>query len=377
MKILFLNGNLAPGADGVGDYVQRLAEACARSGHHTTLCSIADSTNTIVESAAADATPTLRLPARLPWAERVARLQELVKAFNPDWVSLQYVPYSFESRGFPWGLANRLRAALGASRIHVMYHEIWVGFWREADWKTRLWGRLQRRLLMRQHRILQPRIAHTSNLRFQTMLGAVGVPAGVLPIFSNIPRSVPTGWMTAELERLGILPSQRRQWILLGVFGSVHPQFARDDWFGELTALAARHGRQTALLGIGKTQPADRERLAAVARRAGSTVRHHHFGAQSAPMISEFLQEVDVGVATVEASLLGKSGSVAAWCDHQRPILVPRLDDETDQTSARARLHADLQAVAVGESPPPRHALGPSLDVVAHRLLATLVSAST
>ena len=61
---------------------------------------------------------------RGPSALRAAK--EFLAASPADWVSLQFVPYSFQR----WGVAAKLVRALpelvGRSRLHVMFHEVWI-----------------------------------------------------------------------------------------------------------------------------------------------------------------------------------------------------------------------------------------------------------
>ncbi len=77
---------------------------------------------------------------------RLRELKEHLIRFKPDVISLQYVPYAFDPRGLPFGLASRLRGVGNSGvRWHVMFHEICVGLGIGPSVKHRLIGALQQR----------------------------------------------------------------------------------------------------------------------------------------------------------------------------------------------------------------------------------------
>src|ERR1022692_2576923 len=46
--------------------------------------------------------------------------------FNPNWVSLQFVPFGFHPKGLPFGLPRHLMSIIGSRPLHWMFHELWV-----------------------------------------------------------------------------------------------------------------------------------------------------------------------------------------------------------------------------------------------------------
>ena len=69
----------------------------------------------------------LALPGTLPWRARIEQAEAALAAFAPDWVSLQFVPFAFNSKGVV-ALGGAL-AGSGSSptaAAHVMMHELWV-----------------------------------------------------------------------------------------------------------------------------------------------------------------------------------------------------------------------------------------------------------
>jgi hypothetical protein len=110
MKILFLCGSLEPGKDGVGDYTRRLAGELIRQGHNASIISLNDRfIDTVLQTAQeSDGTnvTVLRLPAVLLNKDKYNAVENYINSFTPDWVSLQYVPHSFNKYGLAWSILS-------------------------------------------------------------------------------------------------------------------------------------------------------------------------------------------------------------------------------------------------------------------------------
>ncbi|GHV58593.1 hypothetical protein FACS1894182_11320 [Bacteroidia bacterium] len=150
MKILFLCGSLEPGRDGVGDYTRRLAAEIIRQRHNASIIALNDRhCDTIIRTEQeSDETliPVLRIPDGLSDKERYHMAGDYIQSFNPEWLSLQYVPYSFQKKGLPFGLGKRL-AIIGQERKwHIMFHELWIRIDKGAPSKHRIIGTPQKRL---------------------------------------------------------------------------------------------------------------------------------------------------------------------------------------------------------------------------------------
>src|SRR4030095_903714 len=105
MKIAFLCGSLEPGCDGVGDYVRRLASEIILQGHTPILVAINDlhiiSEYNGFQSIANADIAVCRIPSCLSIKERFKLAKKRINAFAPDWLSIQFVPYAFHSKGLP------------------------------------------------------------------------------------------------------------------------------------------------------------------------------------------------------------------------------------------------------------------------------------
>src|SRR5258708_22206609 len=86
---------------------------------------------------------TFRFDLGLSWNARSVRARLWIEAFSPDWISLQFVCFGFNSKGFVHDLVKPLSRICEGYRIHWMFHELWVGIDADARLKLRVWGWFQ------------------------------------------------------------------------------------------------------------------------------------------------------------------------------------------------------------------------------------------
>ena len=322
MRITFLTGSLEAGQDGVGDYTALLAGECGRLGAAVQVAAIADRH---LGSIAASASGPLRLPHSMPWSTRLALLERHVRDFDPDWVSVQFVPYSFHR----WGIAVRacegLRRMTRRARLHVMLHEIWTAG--NGSLRERAVGAAQRWTLQRLCR--RASVVHTSNGTYQHMVRTAGIDAALLPLFGSVEVTEPAGrgWLERACAEAGApaIACERDQWWLAVMFGTLHPNWPPQPFIDRLRSAARESGKQVALISIGRLGPGEAlwERMRA---SHGVTMPMVRFGEQSPARISELFQAADFGVATSPLTLLGKSATAAAMFEHGLPVIVNRND---------------------------------------------------
>ena len=108
MTIIFLCGSLEPGSDGVGDYIRKLSAAMFKKGHMVAAIALNDRQIQRLEEGHQTENnvqiPVLRIPSLLPHAEKFMLASTFIEKWNPDWLSLQFVPYAFNEKGIPFGL---------------------------------------------------------------------------------------------------------------------------------------------------------------------------------------------------------------------------------------------------------------------------------
>lgn len=333
VNFLFICGSAEVGRDGVGDYTRGLASELSSGGHVCRIIALSDSYASVLAGDGEDGV-VLRLNPSLSWEERIRSACEWMGSFRVDWVSIQYVPYAFHPKGICMNLPKYLLPLTSGSKVHMMFHETWVGFSRIAPWRHRFYGIWQRRLACRLVEVLQPAAVHTSNRLYQLQLTDCGMEVEILPIFSNIPVAAGgTGWIGRELASLGILPEERGSWMVLGVFGSIHQDFCPIKALDSCVVEAEKVGRRVAFLVIGRAGG----RLVAMEEEVklhfGNKVIYHYFGEQPAGKVSEFLAAMDKGVATMPRELMDKSGTIAAFRAHGIPLIEGEWQDFPEYTS--------------------------------------------
>lgn len=325
MKLAFLCSSLAPGRDGVGDYVRQLAAACAQFGHVCLIVALHDR-HLSATAALIQRNGEVRFSASLDWSKRQRMLHDLLKEFEPHWVSWQMVPYGFDPKGIlPAGFFNLMKAARPWSN-HVMLHELWLGLAEADRLRPRLIGALQRRKLLLFLRRLRPVCLHTTNSAYQLALAHHGWPAEILPLFGNMPVSTVKPYLArAELADLvgSSLPPEPR-WVG-AIFGTIHPQWKPEATLAFLRAASVEGRRPICLVGVGRAG-AHGDRLLEQLAREKNGIRVFPVGAQPPEKIARLMRAADFGIATHPWALIEKSGTTATLLEHGLPVLVPRDD---------------------------------------------------
>ncbi len=327
MNITLVAGSLEPGRDGVGDYTRWLANAAARRGAACRVLALADRhVCDPVRTRDASGGECLRLPFGIPWSARLQAASEFVRASRADWVSLQFVPYSFQKRGFASAVVRSIPDLVGRARLHVMFHEIWIDG--TISWRKRLVSTAQRGSILQLCRY-PGAVIHTTNGTYRDVLADHGVRADVLPLFGSIPiaQADATRWLAPLLSAAGCdaLPDRRGEWWLFVLFGTLHPVWPPLPLLSELQASAAEAGKRLALISVGRLGSGE-ALWAQMSATYAPRVPMLRLGEQPPERISEVLQAVDFGVATTPLALIGKSATAAAMFDHGLPVVVNRED---------------------------------------------------
>lgn len=332
MRIAFLCGGLEPGRDGVGDYAQALAGECVRQGHACSVLALNDRQVGITPSGASiptGAIPHLRLSASLLWDTRIKQAETFLRDYQPDWISLEFVPYGFHDKGLVRGLGKHLARLIEGRRLHLMFHELWIGAYAGASLKHRMVGFVQRQLILGLVGQLQPAFVSTSNFAYIGMLKRGGVAASHLPLFGNIPLidDADESWLFTACSEAGlrVTPTTRREFLIFGLFGTLHPSWPPEPLLTLLRTAAANEGKRVIIASIGRIGSGE-QLWEQVTRSRDRVIDFVTLGEQSARRVSEFLQWIDFGVAASPWELIGKSGSVASMLEHGLPVIVNRDD---------------------------------------------------
>ena len=324
VKIVFLCTSLAPGRDGVGDYVRQLAAACGAAGHACLLVALND--RHLIGHELVQRGNEVRFAGVLSWSRRATLLGNLLRDFDPHWISWQVVPYGFHPKGIlPEGCLALAEVAKPWSN-HVMLHELWLGLAREDRLHPRVIGALQRGKLLNFLRRLRPACLQTTNDAYQLALARRGWLADLLPLFGNIPVApIDATEAQAALKRIAgdLLPTEPH---LIGViFGTIHPQWQTGPTLEWLEVAGAHLRRKICLLAVGRPGANGAKLLTQLAQQNDGPLIIN-LGAQEPETISPLLQAADFGIATHPWELIEKSGTTVALLEHGLPVVVPRDD---------------------------------------------------
>ncbi|WP_026463748.1 glycosyltransferase [Adhaeribacter aquaticus] len=321
MKVIFLCGCLEMGRDGVGDYTRRLAGELTRQGTFAAIISLNDyfiteekEYNGVQNDGDVDL-PVLRLPSAWSYKKRFRHAEKYINTYNPEWLSLQYVPFSFHSKGLPLKFHKRLTALGNGKNWHIMFHELWVGMDTSSSPKMVLLGYLQKRLIQNLLDKLQPAIINTQTKLYQIKLHKMGCNAEILPLFSNIP--VVNHYKSDK--NLNSTTSGINKIISFVLFGGIH-HGAPIDQFAEEAYYYAKENEVIFNLRLLGRSGAEQDNWVSTWKSFGHDVEI--FGEQTANRISEIFLESSFGIATTPLALTEKSGAIAAMQAHGLGVIL-------------------------------------------------------
>jgi len=313
-----------------------------------------------------------RLSANESWTKRINKLQGILDDFQPDMISLQFVPYGYHPKGLPMGLPDCLSSLKGAFRWHIMFHELWIGVEDHYTHLQRVTGWLQRSIISKLS-ALNSLVVHTSNNEYHSRLKGIGFPVKELPLFGNIPIARDLADCRARL-RLKVKPalqSQEELWIF-SFFGGIHPGWEISTLLHRLRSASLRAGKDECLLmRLGKGGKAGEEIWKEMERMGGRDFSFFALGEADPEVISQHLQASDFGIMTTPLHLMGKSGGAAAMLEHGLPVIAARVDRQVpeDLDERILTLNQDFEArMARSKKIPPRG----RLPAIAERFLADL-----
>ncbi len=338
MNIVFLCGSLQPGRDGVGDYTRRLAGEVIRQGHRAAIIALNDphvqheidknktqpgGNGLDFQTSDGTEVPVLRLSSKTAWSNRMQLAKQFIDSHNPDWLSLQFVPYSFHPKGLPFRLPGRLTTIGEGRKCHVMFHELCLGLQVGSTPKDRIIGRLQKVIILRVLGKIRVSLTHSQCAPYVYVLNQWGIPATQLRLFSNLPVSSATDANLLYKLR-GDLPA-RDQMLLCGVFGAVHAAWPAEKSLLELEKSASQQNKKAVFLFIGNSHLSE-ESISKLKERFRSRVEIVASGHRSESEVSGLLKSLDLGFAASPWDLIDKSASASTMREHGVPIVVSRDD---------------------------------------------------
>lgn len=294
MKIAFLLPTLLYGRDGIADYTARLAGEVEKSGHQTQLVPLGRnnwlSTGT-----------TLR--------ENVREAERRIREFAPDVISWQFDGRIFHPQSiFPKSLVPRFSSL--TSKVHLMAHETWEGDEQGARLRRRIKGVAQKHSFQGALQVINPDIAHTTNELYLRHLSRSRIPAGILPLFSNIP-------LNPLIKPRDDYDGDTWEFVLFGGF--------RDHWDpSNFISGLKDFCKRIVIHHFGRhSSPSVIHSLRDACRGWATFIEH---GLQTDEEVSQILMNSHFAISTYNLLLLNKSSVYATFVEHGLPVIVPRLD---------------------------------------------------
>lgn len=304
MKILFICGSAEHGKDGVGDYTRRLCGELIRMGHNVQILSICDFQVTSFSREFQEIEGTKvevnRIPVAASNSQRLIWSQNCINYFKPEWISLQYVPYSFNPKGLPFWLPSFLKKLKGNHKLHIMFHELWLGIDSESSYRHRCIGKLQQLIINKIIHTTRTQCVNTQNKLYQFFLQSHNIDAHILPICGNIP-------MTAA-------KNQANKFTQIVLFGTIHPGAPFKDFIDDLEGCKSKLNKPIKFVFIGNNGS---ELSNYIKVLENNNIKYEVLGIQTESIISQVLIDSDYGISTTPYFQTEKSGVYAAYKEHQ------------------------------------------------------------
>ncbi|WP_226696589.1 glycosyltransferase family protein [Neotamlana sargassicola] len=324
MKMVFICGALEPGKDGVGDYTRRLSAALIKQGISVSILAYNDKfiKKKIEELQSSDGSeiPCLRLPHTWTSKQRTQQAKNWVDKYNPDWLSLQFVIYSFHNKGLPFGISSQLKQIVSDRKCQIMFHETWLGLKTNDSLKYQIIGFLQKRIIKRLRSAIKFKVVHTHTQFYMRELNKIGFyNVKYLPVFSNIP--------VIDIKESPYKENKKVKFVL---FGSIHPNVDFVEFFNELQDFYKhKMGFTLEVIFIGKS---GRFLDPWINELKSRKIPFSTLGEQNPESISEVLQQVNYGITTNPSFVVEKSGTVAAMREHGLKVIIVAEKTEPKDT---------------------------------------------
>lgn len=330
------------GHDGVGDYSLRLANELSEQKHIVSLIALNDhyvkpteteavklvkprsldklvnSENHRMASLTIDNGEyfsdinTLRLSSKMSWQSRVEIAERFVHNHKCDWLSLQYVPYSFSIRGMPLQLQSIVNSIRRSARLSIMFHELWIGPKSLHKPYEYLVGSIQKSLIRSLCR--EADMVHTHLPTYIDKIRALGFNALSLPLYSNIPLASPSSLPNYD--------GMKFRFVFFSIFTAPRELVL---WLNTLIDSLLLQGKDIELHFCGRATLQEQEEWVGL---IGGRSQLFFHGWMNPQQISEIMLRSHCGVSGLPQHCLGKSGSVAAFISHSLPVLAPLISLE-------------------------------------------------
>lgn len=313
MNILFICGSIEMGKDGVGDYTRRLAGECIRLGHKASIVAINDrfvkKLNNEPLLDVCTNIPTIRIPSDLNDQSKKDIAGSFIQTQDPEWVSVQFVPFAFHPRGIPFKLGGLLYSLVRDRRRHVMFHELWIGIYGSHTFKSVLLGSVQKLCIRYFLNKMQFNCVSTSNDCYLKELSDLN--AFHLPVFGNVP-----------IAENGSLFKQREAELHAIVFGTITSDlYLFEEQLKWLLRFVQSKSILLKVYFIGNGGAMEAKARSLVEEIVGEA-NFHSLGFLQNPYLSFCISQMDIGISRADYQLFEKSGTTMSLLEHGLPVLL-------------------------------------------------------
>ena len=235
------------------------------------------------------------------WSEEITNLN------SQKLTSVQFAPYTYSTSGLNGKNLNSLAEFIKTNKVHINFHEIWIGAYPNASWKDKFIGWLQKKEILKFLEIVNPSHITCSNAAAMDRLNQAGIQAKYLYLFGNVPY--------ASSVKISVSDNLR-----VALFGTPYEKFPYTLLAEKLAEISTFLNKPVELRIIG------RQRINEGLRQIRKISKECNFslsetGELSTHSISTELQNCDLGLCTTPYDVLGKSGATAAMLEHGLPII--------------------------------------------------------
>ncbi|MBU6157569.1 MAG: hypothetical protein KGP35_00935 [Bacteroidetes bacterium] len=242
------------------------------------------------------------------WSQKFTSAQEFIDKINPDWISLQYVPFSFHNKGIPFSLGIFMKRIRTNALCHIMFHELWVGTNGIKSIKELLWRIMQRRMIRSMIHRIQPDLITAAIRKYQLLL--MPTASKCLPLFGNIP---------VYLKKDSVSQPDFFKVVIFGTLTRDLDDFKKQvEW---LNRLAKQVVKKIVFFFIGNNGSQTKEAETIIAQIAGNKACVA-VGFVQEEMVSEHLSNAHFGISRADVDYMGKSGTTIAMLEHGLPVLL-------------------------------------------------------
>jgi glycosyltransferase involved in cell wall biosynthesis len=295
VRIEIIAPSLPPELDGIGDYTALLAAELAGTDAVRLLVPKGRSYAPVVGVETVPAFPVERRAG-------VWELERVVRAARPDWLLIQYNPFSYGKWGLNLSLPavmRRIRRSTPGTQIAMMVHERYVP---AIDWKLAIMAAWQRPQFHAMGRACDVIFFSIEPWLLESTRRFPGIPLVHLPVGSNVPHIE----VTRAEARARLKLSEET--VVLGLFGTAHVSrlFAH---VREAADAVRRSGRPVMVVYMGPHGNAVRKALGDIPSIAE--------GPLAADEISRRLAAVDVYLAPYIDGVSTRRGAFIAGLQHR------------------------------------------------------------